>query len=248
MKTPALLLAFSACFVLVSQGAVLLTYNFQTTGTTNNALSAANTIAPTTNYAVSDFTAGAGLQGNVVDSNPVFTITGFSTTGSVDGNTRHMFVRVGGTDGATQAAAITANDYYSFTISPTAGFALNLSSLAFDLTRGTSTAEVFVRTSLDSFGTSIFADNSSPTGTTISPVTSVALGSSYQNITAPFEVRFYFADNTTSTTTNSIVNSRLDNIVLNGDLVAIPEPGASLLFAFAALPVIGRRRRIVTLR
>src|SRR5688572_21521798 len=156
MKT--LLSSISLLCLLQADGAILLTYDFQTTGTTDNALSAANTVTPTANYTVSDFTAGVGLQGNVPNSNPAFSITGFSTTGSISGNTRHMFVRVGGTDGAIPATAIAANDYYSFTVTPSAGFALNLSSLAFDLTRGVTSTEVFVRTSIDSFGTTIFSE------------------------------------------------------------------------------------------
>lgn len=245
MKKPvSLLLAFAPWLLAGSaHAATLVTYNFSTQTSVDNAVSG-NAVGTTPGFSATPFTAGTGLQGNVSGSDPAFSITGSSTTNPAGGsNTRHMFVRVGGTNATSatdEAGAVAANDYYTFTATPSAGFSLNLTSLNFDLARsgGSFTGNLFIRSSLDGFTSNLFSDTAA-SGSTGLTTTGLTLDSSFQNLTTPVEFRFYFADNGTTTTDNSVV-FRLDNVVLSGDV--IPEPGSAALLAFGALGLAFRRR------
>ena len=187
------------------------------------------------NSSAGNFTLASGLSAN----------SGRSTTSP---NTNTIFTR-GTSLGTTASGAVSGNDYYSFTVTPTTGFQLNLMSLTFltDATVATGTnsytANLFVRSSLDSFGANI--------GTTITDTSNVASSyvlqsvdlssGTYQGISSPVEFRVYlFNTGANPGDTNSITRS--DSYVLNGSVLAVPEPSVYLLLAGGLfLLVFGRR-------
>jgi hypothetical protein len=143
----------------------------------------------------------------------------------------------------TEAAAVTNGSYFSFTVTPSGGYELDLTSLTFSTAYGTdgttltgsTTATFFVRTSLDGFAANVGSSFVQNSENAASPLTfnsrSVDLtGPLFQNIAAIAEVRIYVFDGSTSQ--NRV--PRVTNVVLNGEVPLIPEPSA-----LAALSMLG---------
>jgi hypothetical protein len=135
------------------------------------------------------------------------------------------------TDGTSQAAAVTANDYWTFTITPNAGIALNLSNLSFDYANYSNdatfpTETFFARSSQDSFGANLAAAVTSSTASAGAFATaSISLGAAFQNVTTPVEFRIYVSDGTTNANRGAL----LDNVVLSGTTSAVPEPATLMM-------------------
>ena len=174
-------------------------------------------------------------------------ITATSTTGvGTTTNSRHLVVRVGGTDATARTeeqAAVTANDYYGFTITPDVGAPLTLTSLSFDLTRsGTFSGRVFVRSSLDGYTANLYTNDLPASSNTLAPITPITLGAAFTDVSQPVTFRIYFADDSSTrvdTDTNSGIVYRLDNVSLQG----VPEPGSTLLLVLGAAGFLTRRKR-----
>lgn len=155
-----------------------------------------------------------------------------------------------GINGTTEAGAITANDYISFTITPVAGYQLNLTSLQFaylvlgaDNAVQESTYRVYADvpgfgfTSGNSVGSAVGAINQTTYSTT--PAFSLA-NSAFQNITTSTEFRIYISDRTSN---SASVFASLDNVVLSGNSVLIPEPSSLMLVGASGFLVLLRRRK-----
>ena len=227
-----------------TEGAVLALYDFETTtGGAASTISSASTVSGP-GYSLSTFTGGIGLQGSVPDTGA---ITATSTTGvGTTTNSRHLVVRVGGTDATARTeeqAAVTANDYYGFTITPDVGAPLTLTSLSFDLTRsGTFSGRVFVRSSLDGYTANLYTNDLPASSNTLAPITPIALGAAFTDVSEPVTFRIYFADDSSTrvdTDTNSGIVYRMDNVSLQG----VPEPGSTLLLVLGAAGFLTRRKR-----
>ncbi len=150
-------------------------------------------------------------------------------TGGVDGNNTY----------AAQTGALSPTQYYSVTLTPQAGYALNLTSLTFTLQRSATGIHTYaVRSDAggDAFATnlpasispananlSVQADNvflvldSSTTAQNGSTLT--LTGASLQNITGPVTFRFYGWNAEGSGGTFSI-----DNVVFTGNMVSASGP------------------------
>lgn len=187
------------------------------------------------NSSAGNFTLASGLSAN----------SGRSTTSP---NVNTIFTR-GTSLGTTASGAVSGNDYYTFTVTPTTGFKLNLTSLTFltDATVATGTnsytANLFVRSSLDSFGANIgtmIADTSNVASSYVLQSVDLSSGT-YQGITSPVEFRVYlFNTGANPGDTNSITRS--DSYTLSGSVLAVPEPSVYLLLAGGLfLLVLGRR-------
>jgi hypothetical protein len=180
--------------IQTASAAVLANYQF-----TGNSLASTDAEIHST---AGTFSSGSGITAS------------FNRTGNA-GPSR--FAR-GSTTGTTQ----TANDYFSFTVTASLGYQLNLNgaTLTFDAQNvdrsgGNQTANWAVRTSLDSFnanvGTGTFNESAFTAETT------TFSGATYDGLTS-FEVRIYMWD------PNGSSQTRFDNFTLNGLVVAVPEP------------------------
>ena len=147
------------------------------------------------------------------------------------------------------ATSLTNNDYITFSVTVESGYAMNLSSLTFQLggTSGTSayTTNAVVRSSLDSyannigsaFSQSIAANTSTATyGSKSADLT----GAGFQSLVGTVVFRVYLWDNLAATT----AYTRVDTMALNGTISAVPEPaGWSAIAGGAGLVWVALMRR-----
>jgi len=230
------LLSFGLLLAPIAEGAVVANYLFNSGSAASND-SASNSIA----------------QPFVVSGNTVGSDTGFSSGGNV-------YLR--GTSYTTsEAGAVLANDYFEFTITPTGGAALDLTSVSFVIGGSGATTPptaaftptVALRSNAEAadFTTDLgTASYSFPAGQAAASFGSTATinltGPEFQNVSTPVTFRFYaWAPDATATagqSTDSGQIIRLDTVVLNATQV-VPEPSRVLLL-FAGLGLlVGRRRR-----
>ncbi len=151
------------------------------------------------------------------------------------------------TTASTQGAAVTANQYFSFTLTPNTGTPLNLSTLTFDYANYSTdmtfpTESFFVRSSVDNFAANTAAAvSSSATSAGTFATSTVSLGAAgFQNLTAAVEFRVYIYDGTTQPTRGAV----LDNIVVS----SVPEPStwAMMLAGLSgSVAMAVRRKRMV---
>jgi hypothetical protein len=129
---------------------------------------------------------------------------------------------------------------YTFTLTPTEGFVLNLSQLQIPLLRtGAGPGQVAVRSSLDNFATNIAAPFTPPTGSSPSTYTVDLTAPGFQNLTSPitFHVYGYNAN-------NSVGSLRFyPSTVVTGTVTPVPEPALALSAAAVAAGLAGLYRR-----
>lgn len=114
--------------------------------------------------------------------------------------------------GWNMTGAIVPTEYYGFTITPAACYALNLYTLKFTHRASSGAPTVTVRSSLDNFQSDIFT--ATPTST-MTPVT-VTLPAAFNTIYGPVEFRFYI---TTMGSTGATY--RHDNVSVEGFITAL---------------------------
>lgn len=143
-------------------------------------------------------------------------------------------------DTTSLTAAITSGDYLSFTITPTSGYALSISSIT--LNSGVSTEVTNFNVSLLSSATGWTAAQSLHDysfASTGAPAQSITLTSSpaLQNVSGSLEFRLYGWRDPNGTSTFRIRNLAGSDLVINGTVSAIPEPSAYA--AAAGLFILG---------
>lgn len=210
---------------------VLANYNF-TSGSRASTDTDANTVAST-------FDGGSGFQTAGVDN---------STIDLNHGNPAPaIFIDSTFTDGTTQSAAVTANDFFTFTISPASGFTFSLSSLSFDYANTSTTTtfpteNFFVRSSADNFSANLagaVTAAAGSNGTFASTTITLSGNSALQNLSSPIEFRIYVYDGTNTSGRGAL----LDNVTLNGTtLAAVPEPSTWVSFLGGAGVLLGVAR------
>jgi len=206
---------------LISANAITLAdYGFDGVYTSSD--SDTNTIASATTF-------GAGIS----PKPSVFSGTRVNGTDSVA--VQHL------TEG-TAAEAITANDYMEFTISLNAGVEVDYSSLSVYLQRSNSpgsATNVFLRTSLDGYATTVGSELTPTTSFPGSPYSIDLSGSEFQNIASNITFRLYaYGGNNTSS------SLRFDDLQVTGNVSVIPEPAtAGLLMTGGALALACLRRK-----
>lgn len=161
-----------------------------------------------------------------------------------------------GFDTTSLASAIAIDDFLSITLTPGAGFALDLSNLSFNSGVGTAVTNfnVSVQSSATGFstGSSIASFSFSTQG---APAQSITLSgiSELQGITSAIEFRLFGWRDSTGSSTFRIRDLSGSDLVINGTVSAIPEPstyaailgGVALVGAWfrrRALAAAGRRR------
>ena len=184
-----------------------------------------------------DFLKGAGFGGNA----------GFS------GSSQSIFVRSTETFGSSISFgnAKNAEDYFSVTIGANAGYEMDLTSMTFRFgyssSGGTGNVKTYLTSELDSYASILGSKELTVPGASgvtypgTQPVTVDLSGAQFQNLTGVTEFRFYFSDNLN----NNDVIHRLDDVVLNGTVSAIPEPGTIGLISAAGVSLLYIRRRFM---
>jgi hypothetical protein len=212
-RTIFILLA-AACSAASSHAAVLAQYGF---------LNVRASTDLDLNSSASDFTNGSGIaagSSTYYTTSPSTALNPSLATAATDTQ-------------ATEALALTSNDYYTFTLTPNAGQKANLTSLTFDFApfgNGTNTASFAVYSSVDSFATRIGSVATSTNSSAFTSANISLLASQYQNLTLPITFRIYVFDSNNSGGKGDL----LDNVILNGDLLAVPEPSTYAMMGLGA--------------
>lgn len=188
------------------------------------------------NVTAEDFTVGSGLSGGA----------GFS------GSSNSAFARSNFTFGSTLGFSFAKNnsEYLSVTIGPDPGYYMDLDSFTFDFGYTSTIADTadlryYVTTSVDNHTnflnfdtvTSVSVNNPTPTyplsnNTDLSAFNYVWDGND-------IEFRIYLIDEYNA---NDVIH-RIDNVILNGTIAAVPEPSSTALLGLGALAIALRRKR-----
>lgn len=139
----------------------------------------------------------------------------------------------------TTSTSLDANDYFEFTITPSSGYQLSLTSLTLDERRSlTGIRSWAVRSSSNNFGSDL-GNFSVPDNDLTRTGQSTSLNS-LTDITTALTFRIYGYSSEAGGGT-----WRIDNVTLNGSISAIPEPSTyAVIFGIVALAgaIIQRRR------
>lgn len=157
------------------------------------------------------------------------TTTGIARGSSITGtNANDRFTASG-----WNSAALDGNDYFTWTLTPAAGYALSLTSFTYTgQASGTGPSSFALRTSADTFGSSL--GTPAATGGTIT-----LTSGSFQGLTSAVEFRLYGWNASSAGGTFSV-----NDFTFNGTVSAIPEPSTyAALAGVAALGLALRHRR-----
>lgn len=154
-------------------------------------------------------TTGTNITGGSLTNN---LLTSFST-GSGLGYATEPVIIANPTSGATSAAtAISTDSYFYFSISPTAGNSISLTTLTFNIARGGSgTPRGYdVRSSADDYAASLGTADVATTRPTWTAVSIDLSGAAFQGMTATVTFKIYLY---APSTANSL---DIDDVVVNG--------------------------------
>jgi hypothetical protein len=216
---PAVLIALSTLAPVQAETVQLANFTF---GTTTGVGFTRTTTVTQDNTIVSSFTDG-----------PAYTAVGSGT-----GNPAASYAVTTN----NLSGSFNANAYGTFTVTAQAGYILNLNTLSFDVQNAgaapTPDGQWVVRSSVDNFTTNL-ADFTATTSFVNKQVdVSTIVFEGLQDIT--FRIYLYDANNTNSGTKSL----RTDNVILTGDIVAIPEPSTSAaLFGLVGAALVFWRMR-----
>ena len=209
--------------------------------------SGANSSDSDPNSTAGAFTTGSGLTGTTGTTQQTSSTGASFRTSLGDGAT--------GIDATTTSMAITNNEYFSFTITPTAGFSLDLDTLSFDYQVGITatgssqnvTFAVFssvngfsIANQITSFTYTESSDgdvNTSSLDSFVNTGTIALSDAAFANQTGPVEFRIYLSD---GGSTSATPLAKVDNLILNG--TAIPEPSTYAMIGLGAALLVGMQR------
>lgn len=151
------------------------------------------------------------------------------------------------TEGTTFATAITANDFFAFTLAPGTGNRFFFQTLTFDLAASAATLATNVRLQASINGSAFVTVDSVTTFSTTAYTTEtfdLSFGNTNAALAAGASVllRMVVFDDANSAT----VYTGFDNLTVNGTVAAIPEPGTAGMLAVGVLAAGGavwHRRR-----
>jgi hypothetical protein len=214
----------------VTQGAELLRFSFgstgqETTAETSPAYSPVLAALNLTSTPIRDVNGQVGIEISSAATTPVGA----------------PFLRVDPQGNSTSAAgAVTAGKYFEFTLTPDAGYAVTLDSMTLDVTRGGGATPrgFLLRGSGDNFTANLAGQDLTTARPTYTPITA-DLSGGYAAVESPITFRLYVYAPAAG---NSV---DFDNIVVNGTVAAVPEPGTVAMIATGlfGLAAAGVRRR-----
>lgn len=200
-------------------------------------------VSPVSEDAASPLSAGtiaAGIS-NVAPSGQLSRGPGAGSPG----NPASSVFGASGFDAGDLSLALSASDYFTFSIAPTSGNQMTLQNVIYKLSATTSGATGGALFS-DVGGFASTADAISTFGITggTNNDNSISLGASFQNLTGPVEFRLYFFGGGGSTTDKvRFRNLSGDDLIVDGTVGPIPEPSTLLCALFGAGLFAIRRRR-----
>jgi len=178
---------------------------------------------------IADYTFAGGSAAST-DAEPNSTAGGFtknrtSADWGISSSSGTAFARSSATTNS-ETAAVTAGDYFSFTVTPDAGFELDLTQLQFDTTHNLThptppspdtgaTMSFFIRSSADGFAANVGPTYAQAWDTTTTRTVDLS-GAAYRDIQVPTEFRMYVHDSGVDLLENG---ARLDNVMLGGTVV-----------------------------
>lgn len=210
----------AGAFATSSAEAALVQYTFPTDTTSETGASyAATTSEGVTASALTD---GGGLVMTVETlsyANPVLRVSDLNLTAPPP-------------DGATAST-----DFFSFTITPLAGYDVDLTDLTLDAARGGATTArgYAIRTSADGFLNNIYTHEVATQRPTFDPEVIPLSAAAFQNLIAPLTFRVYIYSTGTTATLE------FDNITING---TVPEPSTLMGLGVGAAGLLLQRRRV----
>jgi len=145
-------------------------------------------------------------------------------------------------DGTSEAAAVAMDDYVAFTVTPHAGYELDLTNMTYASNAGTSLfgpVTFFVRSSVDGYAVTL--GSVTRTSQFFSGSTVDLSGAWFQNLTTATTFHIYLYDGGKDSTADA---GRVDALALHGTVLVVPEPSALLLLAgMGAAAGLARRTR-----
>ncbi|MFA6962190.1 MAG: hypothetical protein WC205_15655 [Opitutaceae bacterium] len=241
------LLALLALVATSASGSVIVDYAMTTTVSPSNGTLDINPTVTASNVTAPALVnqSGSTATGSFVYNGGTDTVSSWATTFS--------------SAATTYAGAFVANNYFTFSITPDAGYQLDLTSITFQVASGSSSttsdrAFYLVTASSPSGFTStstvLSTDRTIGGGGTIAVQAATVTNtvptdytvdlSSFTGITSTQYFRFYLQ---TPTISQSLT---FDDIIVNGTVSAVPEPSAYALLAGSVLftaVLCGRRRK-----
>jgi len=241
-RSAACILGITASATLSAGAASLASYQFSTTY--NNSLT-----LPAGISSAGPVTAGPGLSGD--------TIPGTAGMGISTNSGGTLYVRSSILYRAEPAeknitSAIAAGDYFSFDLTITSGYTLDLNSVSASIWSSTANAADTYTTNVAVYytlnGTSLtselvavkLGEYSSANSTSTARSFTDNLGGN-EALSGSVRFHFVFWDAANHNLDNRV--TRLDNIIVDGTLTSVPEPSAlSLSALLLAFPLLRRRR------
>lgn len=149
------------------------------------------------------------------------------------------FLRSVDSNATSAADAVTGNEYFEFTVSPGVGSELDLASLTFNVARGGGSTPrgYVVRSSADGYSTDLSTADVATVRPAYTAVNVSLADAAFQNLITPLGFRFYIY----APGAGSSVD--FDDITLNGEVTAVPEPSAIALLGLGIVGMVAVARR-----
>ncbi|MEA3211543.1 MAG: trimeric autotransporter adhesin [Chthoniobacter sp.] len=225
MKNPLVFGAMTVITATAAQAATLLAWEV------NNVTESAATLTAGTIAAGISGTASSGVLSRGAGAAP-------------PGNAASNSYGASGFDATSLANALTAHDYFTFSIAPTSGNQMTLTNIAYNLlatTNGATGGALF--SSIGGFATTALAISTFSISGGNTNDNSIPLGALFQNVSAPVEFRVYFFGGQSSSI-DKVRFRDLSGADLTITGIVAPEPSVlmSVVLGFGVLAGFRRRR------
>ena len=140
---------------------------------------------------------------------------------------------------SSYANAVSSNDYISWFIVAEAGYQFTVTNVSFNFQRsGTGGSNMVVQSSYDTFSSDLFTSNNIG-NTTFAP--SITISTITDTDSVEFRMYAWSAGGTTGT--DGIRNLSGNDLIVQGTIAAIPEPGTMTMLGLGLLALVTRRFR-----